>query len=121
MRSLSDYLHGELLLIIIFGHGPHTPMLNRTVRTIISQISRFELRMQRNLSLIFLVVVLCSLTQCASKRRADRTSSGKAAYGVATVRNGKVKRTKKARRQKAAKARKQKDVPSYRKKDPWAG
>jgi hypothetical protein len=74
--------------------------------------------------LIACILILVTLNQCAAQRRADRTSSGKAAYGVATVSgNGKIKKVKKSHRRKTlkAKARRAKETPAFRKKSVWAG
>jgi hypothetical protein len=78
----------------------------------------------RKIILIACVLILASLTPGFGQRRADRTSSGKAAYGVATVSgNGKIKKVKKGRRKKAikAKTRRARKTPEFRKKEIWAG
>jgi hypothetical protein len=75
---------------------------------------------------IALILVVASLNESFGqrKRRAERTSAGKAAYGVATVSGkGKVKKVRKARKEKAVrrKTRAAKSKPAYRKKQNWAG
>jgi hypothetical protein len=75
---------------------------------------------------IALILVVISTTDSSAQRksRAERTSGGKAAYGVATVSgNGKIKKAKKGRKEKAVrrKTRASKGKPAYRKKQNWAG
>jgi hypothetical protein len=68
-----------------------------------------------------LIVASLNNTIAQRQRRADRTTSGRAAYGLATVsRTGKIRKVKKARRQKAVR-RKSRAVPTYRKRQNWAG
>jgi hypothetical protein len=73
---------------------------------------------------IAIILVLASFTDCRAQRRADRTASGKAAYGVATVSgSGKIGKVKRARHKKSAnaKSRRAKRTPGFRKKQIWAG
>lgn len=73
--------------------------------------------------LIAVILVLGTLTQCGVHHRADRTTGGKAAYGMATVSSkGKIRKKKKSGRHSfGQKPRKPKLTPEFRKKNPWAG
>jgi|GEM_PF-5461613 len=71
-----------------------------------------------------LIVVSINESSAQRTRRADRTSSGKAAYGLSTVsRSGKIGKAKKARSKKAVrrKTRAPKGKPGFRKVQNWAG
>lgn len=72
------------------------------------------------------ILIVASVNDCVAQRqrRADRTSSGRAAYGVATVSgNGRIGRVKKSRREKVVKRKTRgvKGKPAFRKKQNWAG
>jgi hypothetical protein len=74
--------------------------------------------------LIVSFLIIASMSDCLAQRRAERTSSGKAAYGIATVSgNGRIKNVKKVRKKKAVKrkTRVKKGKPYFRKKQNWAG
>lgn len=81
--------------------------------------------MQKIIVIAF-VLIAASINDSFAQRlhRADRTSAGKAAYGVATVSgNGKIRKVRKARKEKAVKrkTRAVKGKPAFRKKQNWAG
>ncbi len=77
--------------------------------------------MQR-IVVLALVLIIGLLSQCSARRKAERTSTGRAAYGLAVSSGGKVRKARKSRRDPfKVKSRKPKLTPEYRKKDPWAG
>ena len=77
----------------------------------------------QKISFLILVLLLGYVNNgFAQKKRADKTSGGKAAYGVSIVKsNGKVKKPKKGKKEKIARRKKHKSTPSYRKTQNWAG
>jgi hypothetical protein len=81
--------------------------------------------MQKSIAILLVLIALSINDSFAQRqRRADKTSAGRAAYGVATVsKSGKIKKVRKTRKDKAVKrkTRAVKGKPAFRKKQNWAG